>query len=526
MFDIPLEWFLLGALLLLVVLARLVLVQGTRARLKGTVGALVQAGLGLIALATVTYTALYFLSLTGGFYESLTCKVVTLPSCELPLDLPAWLRLPEQSAGAVIGILPLLGIYLAKVLQNKTVAFKADPDATWQVNLARQTWHWLTHNAALIFVLIVELWLAALRGAAEAADREVRISLGLDSELPAIYLSVARWGAVVLALGLSVVVVYLGIVGRQARLLWVRGFTGLEYGAGFVGLFSAAVSLCAEVLLDVWRAAAIALGRTALKLQSLLYGVWRLVATTIGRLALKGQSLLHRSWAFLAINLGRPALALQRLFRRRAVEALILTSALSMSALAEAKTYVVLVDATGSEAQRLEVTRQTVLGWADPSPQRALLEQEDRLVVIPIVAPGNLDPVYSVVFNATYPSSQLDRYAFFTELRDSLPTDVDSDSGTGLSDSLRVAAIYLAEAQDETVLIVFGNGEDHSADPISAEDLASGLTGGAVAHLNLGLDVRERWGELYRQAGARAVALLDLAATRSLREGELRELLE
>src|SRR5690606_23679159 len=59
--------------------------------------------------------------LVGGFYESLTCKVVTLPACEDPLPLPAWLGLPEASVGGVIGILPLLGIFLAKALQPKRV---------------------------------------------------------------------------------------------------------------------------------------------------------------------------------------------------------------------------------------------------------------------------------------------------------------------------------------------------------------------------------------------------------------------
>src|SRR5690606_35032331 len=40
---------------------------------------------------------------------------------EDPLPLPTWLALPEASVGGVIGILPLLGIFLAKALQPKRV---------------------------------------------------------------------------------------------------------------------------------------------------------------------------------------------------------------------------------------------------------------------------------------------------------------------------------------------------------------------------------------------------------------------
>src|SRR5690606_31027207 len=40
--------------------------------------------------------------------------------CEDPLALPGWLALPEASVGGVIGILPLLGIFLAKALQPRS----------------------------------------------------------------------------------------------------------------------------------------------------------------------------------------------------------------------------------------------------------------------------------------------------------------------------------------------------------------------------------------------------------------------
>lgn len=500
--------------------------QSVQARMGGVLGSLVQLALGLGALGLITYVVMYFLSLTGGFYESLTCKVVTLPSCEEPLALPTWLRLPEQSVGGVIGILPLLGIYLAKTLQGKGEAFVTLEDASWYVNAGGKMWHWLVNNASLLFVLFVELWLAALRGTAEAADRQVRISLGLDSELPAIYLSVARWGAVVLALGLSVVVIYLGSVGRYSRLLFVRGLAGLEYGAALVGLVGGLVRLLANALVNLWTLVAIAIGRFALKLQNVIFRLWALVATALGRFALKTQDALQRAWAFFATTLGWTVLSLRKIVTRRGtLESLLVLVALSAFSLSQAKTFVVLFDATGSEAGRLEQTGERVLAWADPSPQRSLLSQGDRLVVIPIQAPGNLDLVYSALFNATYPSSQLDRYAFFTELRDSLPTEVDSDPGTGLSDSLRAARTYL-EDEDGSVLILFGNGEDHSASPITAAELAEGLGGSTVVHLNLGLDTREKWDALYREAGAAKVVLLDLAATNSLRLNELKSELE
>src|SRR5690606_40453588 len=87
--------------------------------LSVTLGSAVRLLVGLVMFAGVLYVTAYFLGLVGGFYESLTCKVVTLPSCEDPLALPAWLALPEPSVGGWIGILPLLGIFLAKALQPK-----------------------------------------------------------------------------------------------------------------------------------------------------------------------------------------------------------------------------------------------------------------------------------------------------------------------------------------------------------------------------------------------------------------------
>src|SRR5690606_9671980 len=84
-----------------------------------TLGSTVRLLVGLVMFAGILYVTAYFLGLVGGFYESLTCKVVTLPSCEDPLALPAWLGLPEASVGGVIGILPLLGIFLAKSMQPR-----------------------------------------------------------------------------------------------------------------------------------------------------------------------------------------------------------------------------------------------------------------------------------------------------------------------------------------------------------------------------------------------------------------------
>lgn len=520
----------LALLLGIILLARIGLRSLTANNEASSVlGSLVQLSLGLGTLALVTYGAMYFLALVGGFYESLTCKVVTLPACEDPLDLPAWLRLPEQSVGGVIGILPLLGIYLAKVLQTKAKPLEPLQNATWRVQFLRQAGHWFANNAGVVFVLFVELWLAFLRGSAEAADRQVRIALGLDQDLPAAYLSVAQWGAVVLALGLSVVVIYLGIVGNYARLLVASSLAGLEYGAGLIKPLVSLLQMVARGLIDTWKAVAIALGRLLLKLQSILYRIWTIGVTSLGRFLLKSQNFLYRAWIFLATTIGWLLLAVRNLFRRRrrgTLEAIVFITFLSGWSYSHAATYVVLFDATGSEQGRLEDTAQQVLSWADPSPERALLERGDRLVVIPIRAPGNLDTTYSTLFNATYPSSQLDRYAFFTELRDALPKEADTDDGTGLSDSLRAARTYLEDAEDEKVLIVFGNGEDHSANPVTATELSPALQGATVIHLNLGLEQRERWETLYREAGASNLLLYDLAATRSLRGLELKEALQ
>jgi hypothetical protein len=526
----PLLLTFLALLFLAILLARIGLRGISTSSSTGSVlGSLVQFGLGLFTLLLVTYGVIYFLGLVGGFYESLTCKVVTLPACEDPLALPTWLRLPEQSVGGVIGILPLLGIFLAKVLQPKTKPLAPIENASWQVRFLRQTGHWFANNAGLVFVFVIELWLAFLRGSAEAADRQVRIALGLDQDLPSAYLAVAQWGAVVLALGLSIVVVYLGIVGQYARLLIASSLAGLEYGAALVKPFIDFIHLIARGFIDLWKAVAISLGRLLLKLQSGLYRLWTIGVTALGRFLLKTQDFLYRAWIFIATTLGWLLLGLSYLFRRRSrrtLESLVMIALVGGWSYSHATTYVVLFDATGSEQERLEDTSRQVLGWADPSPERALLSRGDRLVIIPIQAPGNLDLTYSALFNATYPSSQLDRYAFFTELRDALPTIADTDDGTGLSDSLRAARTYLEDAQDERVLIVFGNGEDHSANPVTAPELGNALANATVVHLNLGLEQRERWETLYREAGSSRLLLYDLAATRSLRELELKEALQ
>lgn len=505
----------------------------SKGQLSSTFGAFTQLFLSLSFVALISYVVLYFLALIGGFYESLTCKVVTLPSCEDPLTLPSWLRLPEQSVGGVIGILPLLGIYLAKMLQSDVKAPFFN-DSYWQAT-AKRLVHWLSHNVSLILVFGVELWLAYLRGSAEAADRQVRLSLGLDADLPAIYLSVAQWGAVVLALGLSLVVVYLGVIAKYGRKLMGLAFARLDYGASLVSVLSGILVAVVTVFIDLWKAIAIAIGRLALKLQSSLQRLWILFASSLGRLALKIQNFIYRSWVFLAIAVGRPFemswYAFKYLTRKRkkelerTVKSLLFLGFLSSFGLGEAKTFVVLFDSTGSEATRIEEMGNKLLSWADPSPERSILERGDRLILIPIVSPGKLDRNYSALFNAIYPSSQLERYSFFADLKKSIPVTVDTDSGTGLSDSLRAASFYLKEADDERVLIVFGNGEDHSDPLISIEELAPSLEDATVIHLNIGLESRNYWQELFKSAGARNIYLFDLAATRSLSQSELEDAL-
>src|SRR5690606_30797708 len=149
-----------------------------------------------------------------------------------------------------------------------------------------------------------------------------------------------------------------------------------------------------------------------------------------------------------------------------------LTLAGALGSARAATTYVVLQDVSGGESSRLADANRLLLSWADPSPQLALLERNDRLIVIPVRAPGGLDTVYAALFNAAYPGSQLDRFAFFAELRSVLPQQVETEWGTGLSEALRTAALYLRDAppENERVLVIFGNGEDHSPDPITAEE--------------------------------------------------------
>src|SRR5690606_33349979 len=120
--------YLVVALLLLGTLAAQSVAARHRQVISVTFGSALRLLVGLGLFAAVLYATAYFLGLGGGFYESLTCKVVTLPSCEDPLALPAWLALPEASVGGVIGILPLLGIFLAKALQPKRGRAGPNPD--------------------------------------------------------------------------------------------------------------------------------------------------------------------------------------------------------------------------------------------------------------------------------------------------------------------------------------------------------------------------------------------------------------
>src|SRR5690606_35282320 len=113
--------YLVVALLLLGTLAAQSVAARHRHVISVTFGSTIRLLVGLGLFGVVLYATAYFLGLVGGFYESLTCKVVTLPACEDPLPLPTWLALPEASVGGVIGILPLLGIFLAKALQPKRV---------------------------------------------------------------------------------------------------------------------------------------------------------------------------------------------------------------------------------------------------------------------------------------------------------------------------------------------------------------------------------------------------------------------
>src|SRR5690606_26365786 len=419
---------------------------------------------------------------------------------------------------------------------------------------------WLAANGALVAIFLVELWLAWLRGAAEAADRQVRLSLGLAADLPAAYLGVAQWGAVVLALGLSVVVVFLGVVAQHGLHVAGQGFTGLRQGAGLVDLVGSSLAVFASGLRNAWTLSAIALGRFALKTQSALTRLWVLGVTAFGRALLKLQSGAMRAWAFLAILVGTFVLFLSRVFgrvfawlgglgRRRApppqliddvpppepvgtrrpgggVLAIALAAGLGPAApvTEAATTHHVLQDVSGGESSRLEDANKRVLSWADPSPQRALLQRADRLVVIPVRAPGELDTVYAALFNAEYPGSQLDRFAFYAELRSVLPSQVDSAWGTGLSEALRTAAFYLRDVPDDhgKVLVVFGNGEDHSPTAVTAEELRPALEGAVVVRLNAGLEERDRWTRLFQEAGARAQLVYDQAATRLLTIEELR----
>lgn len=524
--------YLVTLLLLLATIAARNVAAEQRAVIGHTLGAASRLLIGLGLFAVVLYAAAYFLSLVGGFYESLTCKVVTLPACEDALALPGWLRLPPQSVGGVIGILPLLGIFLAKSMQGEKKERPAATGGFWQRSFAGVTGA-LGANLGVVAILLIELWLAWLRGAAEAADRQVRLSLGLDADLPAAYLGVAQWGAVVLALGLSAVVYYLGVGGRFGLNTANQGFAGLERGAGLVKMVGAVLQVLAAGMVVAWQTVAIGVGRLALKLQSAGTRLYVLLMTALGRGLLKLYSGAQRAWVFAALLLGWLVLAigsipryLRNLGNRRPSGMLVLalcTAAAAGQLVDAATTYVVLQDVSGGEAARLASANQMLLRLADPSPQLSLLDRHDRLVVIPVRAPGELDTVYSALFNAAYPSSQLDRYAFFAELKSVLPTSVDAAWGTGLSEALRSAAAYLAEAppEDERVLVVFGNGEDHSSARIVAEELAPAMRGVLVVLLNSGLEERTYWRELFSQAGAQAVIAYDQAATRLLSVQEL-----
>ncbi len=521
--TVGLLWLLLAVGLLATIAAGTV-TERYRQTVAAALGALMRLALGLGLFAVLLYTTLYFLALVGGFYESLTCKVVTLPACEDPLALPAWLALPDQSVGGVIGILPLLGIFLAKSLQGPKPAERLAAGSRWSGLLT-----WLYANASIIAIFFVELWLAWLRGAAEAADRQVRLSLGLDADLPAAYLGVAQWGAVVLALGLSAVVVFLGVAARYGLRVSGQGFTEMRHGAGLVGLTGAVLQILAGGLIAAWITVAIAIGRFALKLRHSLTGLYAAGVIALGRLALKLYSTGARTWSFLAIVIGRTVLWFGRLGRRRSTGALVLLLAAGLLlSTGEARTYIVLQDMSGGEAERLPDTNRMILSWADPSPQLALLSRNDRLIVIPIRAPGHLDTVYATLFNATYPGSQLDRFAFYAELRNVLPDSVDEAWGTAVSEALRSAAFYLREAgaEAEKVLVIFGNGEDHSPEPILSEELLPGMEGTLIVRLNAGLDTHDYWTGIFESAGARGQLVFDRAATRLLRAEELMRAIE
>ncbi len=545
--------YLAVLLLLLATVAARSVATGHGAVITQALGSLVRLLLGLALIVGVLYFTGYFLGLVGGFYESLTCKVVTLPACEDPLALPGWLGLPEASVGGVIGILPLLGIFLAKALQPHKLTRPAAGERTdaeeprWISPAPRPALlagflAWLVANASLIAIFLVELWLAWLRGAAEAADRQVRLSLGLDAQLPAAYLGVAQWGAVVLALGLSVVVLYLGVAGRYGLGVAYRGFMGVEQGAGIVALLRSVLVILASGLEVAWVSGAIVLGRFALKAQSAAVGLFAAMMIALGRLALKLQDVGYRSWVFAAVLLGRLVLFVGRVlgrvlghvagwFSRRppsGVLGLALAASLGVIGYVQATTYVVLQDVSGGESARLAAANAHVLRWSDPSPQLALLQRDDRLIVIPVRAPGELDTVYSALFNAAYPGSQLDRYAFYAELRNVLPDAVDDSWGTGLSEALRSAAFYLedVEAGEDKVLVVFGNGEDHSPDRITPDELWPGLDRAVVIMLNAGLEETGAWRALYMAAGARAVIAFDQAATRLLSVPELQRAMQ
>src|SRR5690606_38814578 len=67
-------------LLLLGTLASRGMAWHHREVLSVTLGSTVRLLAGLVIFAGTLYVTAYFLALVGGFYESLTCKVVTLPA--------------------------------------------------------------------------------------------------------------------------------------------------------------------------------------------------------------------------------------------------------------------------------------------------------------------------------------------------------------------------------------------------------------------------------------------------------------
>jgi hypothetical protein len=174
--------------------------------------------------------------------------------------------------------------------------------------------------------------------------------------------------------------------------------------------------------------------------------------------------------------------------------------------------WTVLYDMTGSEVKRMPKLRAFLLSVADPrSP--GLLYDGDSLTVIPVRALGHANTVYPVIFEGAY---QEGKSTMQKRLQAALPSKVDTAWGTGLSAALRAANAVLAEQQGHKVLLVSGPGEDESKNPVTPEEVASGLKGTVVVMLNAGQPFTAHWQAFFAKAGVKGVLVFDRAQTEAL----------